>query len=89
MLESVLNNGGLLWNNLQALFAVHAIAKRAVPGNDRAVLYLAVKYNADSLPAQVRFILCNGETEVDIQPPAAVVVSYCSWVVSQPRPKSP
>lgn len=84
MLESVLDDGGAIWDNFQALFLIHVVAKRAVARNRRAVLDLAVKYHGNSFPAQIGFILGNGQPQVDIQPPA-VLVSYCSCVVFQPQ----
>ncbi len=81
MLESVLDDGGAIGDNFQALFFIHAVAKRAVARNRRAVLDLAVKHNGNSFPAQIGFILGNGQTKVDIQPPArraCVVLFLCS-----------
>ena len=33
------------------------------------MLHLAVKYNVYPLPVQISLILCNGEFDIDIQPP--------------------
>jgi len=70
MLESIQNDCRVLRHYLQALFLVDSVAERNFAGNNSAMLYLAVQNNADSFPAQVRFVLRNGEAEVDIQPPA-------------------
>ena len=70
MLESVQDDCRVLRHYLQALFLVDSVAERNFAGNDSAMLYLAVQDDTDSFPAQVRFVLRNGEAEVDIQPPA-------------------
>ena len=66
MLEGIQDDCGVFGDNLQALFLVDPVSERDFAGNDGAMLYLAVQDNADSLPAQVRFILRNGKAEVDI-----------------------
>lgn len=49
MLESVQDDCRVLRYNLQALFLVNPVAKRYFTRDNRAVLYLAVQDNADSL----------------------------------------
>ena len=60
MLESVQNDCCIFGNDLQALFLVDPVAEGDFTGNDRSALYLTIQNCADSLPAQVRFILRNG-----------------------------
>ena len=51
MLESIKDDCCILRYNLQALFLVNPVAKRYFAGDNRAMLYLAVQDNADSLSA--------------------------------------
>ena len=70
MLESVQNDCCIFGNDLQALFLVDPVAEGDFTGNDRSALYLTIQNCADSLPAQVRFILRNGKTDCNIQSPS-------------------
>ena len=57
IIKSVPDDRGSVWVNSKAFFFIHDVTKRAVTGNNRAVLHLAVKYNRDSFTTNISFIL--------------------------------
>ena len=69
IIKSILQDGDLFRDQLQTLLIIHTQPERAAPGEDSAMLHLAVKYNVYPLPVQISLILCNGEFDIDIQPP--------------------
>src|SRR5699024_945536 len=69
IIKSILQDGGLFRDQLQTLLIIHTQPERTAPGEDSAMLHFAVKYNVYPLPVQICLILCNGELDIDIQPP--------------------